>query len=310
MPRIILDCDPGHDDAIAMVLAAKHSDLLGITTVSGNVALKLTTHNALAVAQILDLDVPVYAGADRPLVIDPIHAEFIHGETGLGGPTLPALTRAVHPQHAVDFIIDTVRTTEDVWLVPTGPFTNIALALRQAPDIASRLAGIAVMGGSRSYGNVKIAAEFNIFHDPEAADIVFRSGVPIMMCGLDLTHQFMLYKGDIDSLRGIRNSVAGFTVELLEFFSQEYARAFFGDARAPLHDPCAVMTVTHPELFEFEDLYVVVELRGEHTRGMTVVDQRGVHNGLQRGAPPNVKVATTINRSGALDLLRKTLEAY
>jgi inosine-uridine nucleoside N-ribohydrolase len=293
-----------------MILAAKHSNLLGITTVSGNVALSSITHNALAVAQILDLDVAVYAGADRPLVVDAVHAEFIHGETGLGGPVLPELTRQVNPQHAVDFIVDTVRTTDDVWLVPTGPLTNIALALRQAPDIASRLAGIALMGGSRSYGNVKIAAEFNIFYDPEAADIVFRSGVPLIMCGLDLTHQFMLYKEDIDTLRGIDNRVAGFTVELLEFFSQEYARVFFGDVRAPLHDPCAVMTVTHPELFEFEDLYVVIELHGEHTRGMTVVDQRGVQRGLRSGPPPNVKVATTINRSGALALLRQTLEAY
>ncbi len=305
-PKLILDCDPGHDDAIAIMVAAQHSDLLGITAVGGNVALPLTTHNALITAQILGLDVPVFAGADRPLVAEPKHAEFIHGETGLGGPELPELTRTAERKHAVDFIIETVRSTPEVWLIPTGPLTNIALALRHAPDIASKVAGIAIMGGGQDFGNVTVTAEFNIWHDPEAADVVFRSGAPVIMCGLDLTHQFTLYEKDITMLRHIGNDVALFATDMLEYYSQAYANKFFGVPQAPLHDPCAVMTVTHPDMFTFKKRHVDIELHGTFTRGMTVVDRRGV----REEESANVNIAETIDSEAALALLKQTLEAY
>ena len=307
-PRIILDCDPGHDDALALLLAAQHCDLLGVTTVSGNASLENTTRNALLTLQIAGLDVPVYAGASRPLVESAQHAPDIHGESGLGGPVLPELTRQPTGHDAVRFIIDTVRQTDNVWLVAVGPLTNIALALRQAPDLAVKLAGISVMGGSAGSGNRTPTAEFNIWADPEAAHVVFASGVPLTMCGLNVTHQFMIYGADVAQIRALGNPAAAFAADLLGFYGQAYADAFFGRAEGPLHDPCAVLALTHPELFKFEMRHVAIELRGEHTRGMTVVDERG--NRAREAAPPNVQVAYKVDRDAALKLLIETLERY
>ena len=168
---IILDCDPGHDDAIAMVVAARHTNLLGITTVAGNAPLESTTHNAIVVRDLLGIDVPVHSGASRPLIAPPRHAGYVHGESGLDGADLPPPSGPPASRDAVGFIIDTVRSNDGVWLVPTGPMTNIALALRSAPDIASRIAGISFMGGGL-FGNRTPTAEFNIWADPEAAAIV------------------------------------------------------------------------------------------------------------------------------------------
>lgn len=305
-PRIILDCDPGHDDAVALLVAAQHAEVLGITTVSGNVPLRLTTHNALVTAQILDLDVPVHAGAQRPLVAEPKHAEFIHGETGLGGPDLPPLTREATSNDAVRFIIDTVRAHDDVWLVPTGPLTNVALALRSAPDLAARLAGISLMGGSASFGNVTPVAEFNIWADPEAAEAVFACGAPITMCGLNVTHQFMITEGDIAEIRAIGSAAATFVADMLAFYSDAYANTFSGRAEGPLHDPCAVLAVTHPELFHFEPRHVTVETRGQYTRGMAVVDARGVKEMKES----NASIAYTIERDRALEVLLGAIRAY
>ncbi|CAA9581748.1 MAG: Pyrimidine-specific ribonucleoside hydrolase RihB [uncultured Truepera sp.] len=306
MPRLLLDCDPGHDDALAILLAAKHSDLLGITTVSGNAPLTATTHNALLTLQIAGIEAPVYAGAARPLVAEAQHAPDIHGASGLGGPVLPELTQAAAGGDAVRFIVDTVRETDGVWLVAVGPLTNVALALREAPDIAARLAGISVMGGSAGFGNRTATAEFNIWADPEAAQVVFTSGVKLIMCGLNVTHQFMIYEDDVARIRALNNPVAEFAAELLSFYGQAYADAFFGRAEGPLHDPCAVLAVTHPDLLVTEPRHVEVELRGEHTRGMTVVDERGA----RASTKPNVQVAYRINREGALALLVETLGTY
>ena len=307
-PRISLDCDPGHDDALALLLAAKHCDLLGATTVSGNAPLTDTTRNALMTLQIAGLDIPVYAGAARPLIEEAKHAPDIHGESGLGGPVLPELTREPASRDAVRFIVDTVRQTDDVWLVAVGPLTNVALALREAPDITARLAGISIMGGSTGPGNRTPTAEFNIWADPEAAQVVFGSGVPLIMCGLNVTHQFMILEADVARIRALNNPTALFAADLLGFYGQAYADAFFGRAEGPLHDPCAVLALTHPELFEFTPRHVTVELRGEHTRGMTVVDERG--NRARDAAPPNVQVAYVINRDAALEVLTQTLESY
>ncbi len=307
-PRIILDCDPGHDDALALLFAVKHCDILGVTTVSGNAPLTHTTRNALLTLQIAGTDVPVYAGAARPLIKEAQHAPDIHGESGLGGPVLPELTRRPAGHDAVRFIVDTVRQTGDVWLVAVGPLTNVALALREAPDLASKLAGISIMGGSTGPGNRTQAAEFNIWADPEAAQMVFASGVPLIMCGLNVTHQFMIFEADVAQIRALGNPAASFAADLLGFYGQAYADAFFGRAEGPLHDPCAVLALTHPELFGLEPRHVTVELRGEHTRGMTVVDERG--HRARDATPPNVQVAYTIDRDAALKILIETLASY
>jgi inosine-uridine nucleoside N-ribohydrolase len=305
-PKVILDCDPGHDDAFAIMFAAKHCELLGITSVSGNVGLPLTTHNALIVTQLLNLEVPVHAGAAGPVIGVAAHAPDIHGKTGLGGPKLPKLTRKVASDNAVQFIIDTVRQHDDVWLVPVGPLTNIALAIRQAPDIVKRIKGISIMGGSNSHGNRTPAAEFNIYADPEAAEVVFTSGANLMMCGLNLTHQFRLSMSEVAAMKKMKNSVADFYGELLEFFLGTYSKRF-GVMEAPVHDVCAVLAVTHPDIIHFEPRRVDIELRGEHTRGMTLVDERDFRNVK---ANYNAQVGISINHKKGIKVLLETIAKY
>lgn len=301
MPRpcLILDCDPGHDDAIAMIAAARHAQLLGITTVSGNVGLELTTRNALVTTQIAGIDAPVFAGANRPLVAEPRHAEFIHGKSGLDGPELPPLKREAAGRDAVRFIVDTVRSREDVWLVAIGPLTNVALALRSAPDIGPRLAGIAIMGGGISFGNVTAAAEFNILADPEAAAIVFEAPVRRVLAPLDLTHQLLMGEEESAAFRATGTDSGRFVADLLDFYRRAYERRFSRKLPGPLHDPCAVLAVTHPEIFDRVDMHVVVELGGHHTRGMTLADRRGVYG----ASPANTQVLTTIDVPRARSLL-------
>jgi inosine-uridine nucleoside N-ribohydrolase len=306
-PPVVLDCDPGHDDAIAIAMAGRHTELLGITTVAGNVPLPLTTRNALAVVAVLGLDVGVHAGSPRPLVAEPRTAEFIHGATGLDGPELPAPLPDPASRDAVGFIVDTVRSRPgQVWIVATGPLTNVALALRTAPDLAEALAGISLMGGGVAFGNVTPAAEFNVLVDPEAADVVFRSGTRIVMAGLDVTHQWMVGPDVVARLRTTGGRAAAFGADLLSFYGEAYARAFSGVPAGPLHDPVAVLALTHPALFEVVPHHVVVELTGTHTRGMTVADLRGV----RRAAPANVELLTRIDAAAATELLVETLAAY
>ncbi len=305
-PKVILDCDPGHDDAFAIMFAARHCDLLGITTVSGNVGLPLTTHNALLMTQLLNIAIPVHAGAAGPLVGVAAHAPDIHGKTGLGGPKLPKLTRKVASDNAARFIIDTVRNHDDVWLIPVGPLTNIALAIRQAPDIVNRIKGISIMGGSNSHGNRTPAAEFNIYADPEAADVVFTSGATILMCGLNLTHQFKLGKPEVAALRNMKSDVATFFAEMLEFFQGTYSQRF-GVKEAPMHDVCAVLAVTHPDVIHFEPRHVDIELRGEHTRGMTLVDERDFRNSA---LAPNAQVGISIKRKKGIKVLLEAIASY
>ena len=305
---MILDCDPGHDDALAILLAAQHAELLGVTTVSGNAPLSATTRNALLTLQLGAIDVPVHAGAAKPLVGEPSYAPDIHGESGLNGPTLPELTREPVSGDAVGFIVDTVRAIDDVWLVAVGPLTNVALALQAAPDIATKLAGISVMGGSTGPGNRTPTAEFNIWADPEAAKVVFSSGARLVMCGLNLTHQFTLYEPDIAHIRGLGGPVPTFAAEMLDFYGHAYADAFFGRVECPLHDPCAVLAVTHPELLKVTPRHVAVETKGEYTRGMTVVDERGRR--ARDSALPNAEVAYGIDRDAALELFVQTFALY
>ena len=246
-PRVLLDCDPGHDDAMAIVAAARYAELVGIATVAGNAPLERTTHNALVVRDLLELDVPVHSGSPRPLVAHPHAAAFVHGESGLDGADLPTPTTPLDGTDAVAFIIETCRTIDDVWLVPVGPLTNIALALRTAPDIADRIAGISLMGGG-TFGNRTPTGEFNVWADPEAAAIVFDYGGPLLMAGLDVTHQFQATPERISEIAELPGTLAAVLSDLLTFFSDNYrARHDPGSIRgAAVHDPLAVFALDTP----------------------------------------------------------------
>lgn len=270
--RVILDCDPGHDDAFAILLAAasKQIELLGITTVVGNSYLENTTINARKVLDLFDLDIPVFPGCAKPLFRDVVIAPQIHGKSGLDGATLPPPKRKIEKMHAVDFIAQTLQKYEDVVLVPTGPLTNVALFMLRYPELRKRIALIVLMGGGIAFGNVTPVAEFNIFADPEAAKIVFSSGVPTVMVPLDLTHQVVATEKEADTLRSLGERFQ-IMADLLMFFKSTYKRVFNIDG-AILHDPCTIMYLTHPEIFESQDYYVDVETKGELTYGQTVVD--------------------------------------
>lgn len=277
-PRVIIDCDPGHDDALALIVAARHAEIVGITTVSGNAPLDATTRNALGIAELIGLGAPVHAGAAQPLREPPRHATHIHGPTGLGGPAPFEPGRVVASNDAASFIIDTVRAGPDgeIWLVPIGPMTNIALALQRAPDLADRVAGISFMGGSATTGNVTASAEFNVWADPEAAAQVLAAGVAtVRMSGLDLTRQFCVDDDFVALLAepaAQGHAVARFCVELLGFYLDRQ-QAATGRRAGPAHDVCAVLALSH-DLIEFVPRPVTVELDGAHTRAMTVVDLR------------------------------------
>jgi purine nucleosidase len=279
MPRkIIIDTDPGQDDAVAILtaLAAPEAlDVLGITTVAGNVPLHLTTANALRLVELADRrDVPVFAGADRPIRRPLVTAEHVHGKTGLDGANLPDPQHDPDPRHAVDFLVETLRNEPSgtVTLATLGPLTNIALALEQAPDIAGRIAGIVMMGGAYfEVGNITPTAEFNIYVDPEAADIVFRSGVPITQVPLDLSHQMLTTNARIAKFRGLGNRAGVATAELLEFF-ERFDEQKYGQEGGPLHDPCVIAWLLKPELFEGRQINVEIETQSELTMGATVAD--------------------------------------
>ncbi|WP_419945692.1 nucleoside hydrolase [Candidatus Poriferisodalis sp.] len=303
--KIILDCDPGHDDAMAILLAARECDVLAITTVSGNAPLHLTTANALLMCELAGLDIPVHSGADRPLLVPAAHAPRAHGATGLDGPPRPQVYLEATSADAVGCIISTVRTHDDVWLVPVGPLTNIALAIRQAPDIVGRIAGISLMGGAVGPGNVTPTAEFNIWADPHAALIVFRSGTRVLrMAGLNLTHQLCVGPEVIAALRADGGTVPTFMAGLFDFYLASYQERA-GLEAAPMHDPCAVLAVSRPELFSFGARHVDVEADGDLTRGMTVVDERPGTEAVR-----NCDVAYSIDAAAALDLIVDAVRNY
>jgi purine nucleosidase len=276
--KIILDCDPGHDDAIAILLAhgSPEIDLLAITTVVGNQTLDKVTRNALAVARIAGLTgVPIAAGCPRPLVREVSTAADIHGESGMDGPSLPEPTSEVDERHAVDLIIDTVMSHEPqtVTLVPTGGLTNIAMAVRKEPRIAERVKEVVLMGGGYHVGNWSAVAEFNIIIDPEAAHIVFNESWPLVMVGLDLTHQALAIPAVVDRVSAVGTGPARFVVELLEFFGTMYKKSQGFDA-PPVHDPCAVAYVIDSTVMTTRRVPLDVELTGALTVGMTVADFR------------------------------------
>jgi inosine-uridine nucleoside N-ribohydrolase len=304
-PKIILDCDPGHDDAIAIVVAARHTELLGITTVAGNAPLSATTRNAIIMRDLLGIDVPVHCGAERPFLAEPKHAGYVHGESGLDGADLPEPSGPPASTDAVGFIIDTCRANEGTWLVPVGPLTNIALALRAAPDLADRIAGISLMGGG-TYGNRSPLAEFNIWADPEAAAVVFEHAGPVIMAGLDVTHRFQATPARIDQVRALPGALAATLADLFVFFSDSYIRRHEDMAGAAVHDPVAVMALTHPHLFTAAERHVAVETRGDHTRGMTVIDRRSLLDRFD----PNTTVLTSIDDEVAFQVIVDAIAHY
>jgi inosine-uridine nucleoside N-ribohydrolase len=294
-PRVLIDCDPGHDDVIAIAVAAAHADIVGITTVGGNSTLTNTTRNALIATDIFELThVPVHVGAATPIsAIIQRHPTEAHGTTGLDGPVLPQPSRQATGNNAVDFIIESSRSHEGMWIVAIGPLTNIALALRQDPSIATRISGISIMGGSLKQGNSTATAEFNVWFDADAAAEVFDAAATnralhLRMCGLDLTEQVAVDATFVDALANTPTRAARFCEELMTFYRAFSVRLAGLDAdaqpdlaaavKAPLFDPCAVLAVTHPELFVMNQRNVVVETEGRYTRGMTVADLRSWAN--------------------------------
>ncbi|NUK91812.1 nucleoside hydrolase [Streptomyces lunaelactis] len=289
---IIIDCDPGHDDAIAIMLAAGDPaiDLLAITTVAGNQTVEKTTLNARRVCTVAGITgVPIAAGCAQPLVQPLLVADDVHGDSGMDGPQFAEPTVDVVPEHAVDLMYRILTEhPEPVTLVPTAPLTNIALLLTRYPDAAEHIREIVLMGGSTERGNRTPAAEFNIHVDPEAADIVFRSGVPVTMCGLNVTHQALATPEVLARLEGLGTELGRTCAQLMTYFAATYRR-LWGFASPPLHDPVAVARVIDPAIVHCVDASVAVELRGQHTRGATVVD---LHQYLDR--PVNARVAVTL----------------
>ena len=300
---MIIDCDPGVDDAMAIIAAARWADLVGITTVAGNVPLEHTTANACRLRSLLGLDVEVHAGADGPLVGEQEFARHVHGETGLGDVVLPEPDRGPDSDDAVGYLVETTRSEEGLHLVPIGPLTNVALALRADPGLADRVASITIMGGSAlGVGNVSAAAEFNVFADPEAADEVFRSGARLTMLGLNLTHQVRMGAIHAAECSTIGSPVGDAMAGLLEFYTV-FHLAEEEVADGPVHDPCAVLAVTHPELFTLEARSVRVELTGTHTRGMTLVDERGT----SATAEANCRVAYGVDADAVIALVMEAV---
>lgn len=305
---IILDCDPGHDDAIAMLLALGSPELevRAITTVAGNQTLDKTTRNALQVLTVAGVThVPVAAGMDRPLVAELVTAPHVHGESGLEGPVLPEPAFAPDPRHAVDLLIETcLASAEPLVLVPTGPLTNVAMALLRAPRIREKIGRVVLMGGSAGEGNITPAAEFNVWVDPEAAHVVFTSGLDVTMIGLDVTHQAILGRQDGEAYRALGTPVGRLVADLLDYFNRFYDRVYPDFGGAAIHDAVAVAAVFRPDLVRTRSLFVAVELGGTHTRGRTVVDLRGV-----TGRPPNARVGFELDRAGFKALLFERIRA-
>ncbi|MFM1648212.1 pyrimidine-specific ribonucleoside hydrolase RihA [Aeromonas salmonicida] len=306
---VILDCDPGHDDAIALILALASPELkvLAVTTSAGNQTQEKTLNNALRILTLLGRDdIPVAAGAPKPLARELIIADNVHGESGLDGPTLPDPAFAPQAMTGLELMAKCLRESpEPVTLVPTGPLTNIALLLAAHPELKPNIARIVLMGGAAGAGNWTPAAEFNIYVDPEAADMVFKSGIPITMCGLDVTHEAQVMDEDIARVRTITNPVAQCVAGLLDFFMIYHRDPKWGFAGAPLHDPCTIAWLLAPALFHGVECRVDIETRGLHTVGMTVVDRYQL-----TGKPANALVLLGLDRPGFIDLLVERLRFF
>jgi purine nucleosidase len=304
---IIIDTDPGQDDAVAILLALASPELevLGITAVAGNVPLALTEINARKICELAGrTDIKVFSGANRPMLRELVTAEHVHGRTGLDGPVLPEPTMKLEEQHGVDFIIDTImqRGAGTVTLCTLGPLTNIGLALVREPRIASRIKCIVAMGGGFfEGGNVTPTAEFNIYVDPQAARLVFDSGIPLTLIPLDCTHQALTTRGRVDQFRIMTNRTGPATAQLLDFF-ERFDEQKYGTDGGPLHDPCVIAWLLQPELFTSRHVNVSIECESELTMGMTVIDWWRV---TSRQA--NATVCRNIDSDGFFKLLTERL---
>lgn len=302
--KIIIDTDPGQDDAVAILLALASPDeleLLAITCVAGNVPLELTAKNARVVCELAGhTDVPVHAGCDRPLARDLVTAEHVHGKTGLDGADLPDPVMPLSDLHGVEAIIHHVRREPpgSVTLVPIGPLTNVATALQRAPDIAERLGGIVLMGGAYfEVGNITPTAEFNIYVDPEAGDIVFKSGAPITVMPLDVTHKALITKERLERIAAIGTAVSDAVSGWLDFY-ERFDLEKYGAAGGPLHDPCTIAWLLKPELFTGRHINVEIETQSDLTRGMTVADWWRVTD-----RAPNATFIGDVDAEGFFELL-------
>ncbi|HFP9334654.1 TPA: pyrimidine-specific ribonucleoside hydrolase RihA [Raoultella planticola] len=306
---IILDCDPGHDDAIAIVLAlaSPELDVKAITSSAGNQTPEKTLRNVLRMLTLLQRqDIPVAGGARKPLMRELIIADNVHGESGLDGPALPEPDFAPQSVTAVELMAKTLRESpQPVTIVATGPQTNVALLLNSHPELHDKIARIVMMGGAMMLGNWQPAAEFNIYVDPEAAEIVFQSGIPVVMAGLDVTHRAQIHGLDIERFRQLGNPVATIVAELLDFFMEYHKDAKWGFTGAPLHDPCTIAWLLKPHLFTSVERWVGVETQGKYTQGMTVVDYY-----FLTGNQPNTTVLLDVDRDGFVDLLAERLAFY
>ena len=306
--KIIIDTDPGQDDAVAILLALaspQDLDLLGITAVAGNVPLALTARNTRIICELAGkADVPVFAGCDAPMRRALVTAEHVHGKTGLDGIELPAPDMALQDAHAVDFIVRSLRDhpAGSITLCPLGPLTNIATAFRQAPDIIDKVAEIVLMGGAYfQVGNITPAAEFNIYVDPEAADIVFKSGAQLTVMPLDVTHKALTTGPRVEAFRALGTPVGHAVAAWTDFF-ERFDMAKYGSAGAPLHDPTVIAYLLTPNLFSGRHVNVEIETRSDLTRGMTVADWWGV---TERA--PNARFIGDIDAEGFYALLTDRL---
>lgn len=308
-PRpIIIDCDPGQDDALAILMALGSSEeleVLAVTAVAGNVPLSLTELNARKLVELAGRsDIPVHAGCDRPLEREMVTAEHVHGRTGLDGTELPEPATPLADAHAVDAIIETLRARPGkVTLCPLGPLTNVASAMTKAPDIIGHIEEIVLMGGAIAEGNITPSAEFNIYADPHAAEVVFESGAKVTMLGLDVTHQVLATQERLETIAALETDVGRAVVGLLEFYNI-YDQTRRNRPGAPMHDPCVIAYLLQPDLFAGRHCHVAIETEGKHTMGRTVVDWSGR---ARSSTTPNATVIHEVDADGFFDLLIERL---
>lgn len=304
--KIIIDCDPGHDDAINLLLAAKNPNLeiIGITVEAGNQTIEKTTLNTLNLVQYLDIDVPVSKGDGKPLKRSPMTCAAIHGESGLDGFTFPKLYKKLDNRNAVTLIHDLLESNNNVILIPTGPLTNIAKVLITYPELKKNIKSIILMGGSIGHGNVTPAAEFNILCDPEAADIVFNSGLDVYMIGLDVTRKALVLPEVMERMKKINNKASKLFNDLMVVFNQNQKK-IFGFSGAPLHDPGTIISLLNKDVFDFKKMNVVIDVTGGPSYGRTNCDQFDyLHQ------PKNAYVAVNINVGEYWNEVEKGIKNY
>ncbi len=315
MTKLLIDCDPGHDDAVAILYAAKHLDLVGITTVFGNNTVDNTTRNALAVCALGGIEVPVAKGFAGPFVGEAPFALDAHGKSGMDGAELPAPTRDPLDIHAVEFLIETASEYRgELTVAIIGAHTNVAVALKLEPRLREWIRGFTIMGGSAGVGNVTPVGCINVVSDPESASVVFSSGVPITWIGYELTRTVLIEQRDIERLRREGGAVSKAVADLASFYKASYER-IYGISGAPMHDVCAIVPFVRPGLIAHEDVAATVELGGGLTRGMTVIDRRGIRPGTttdarRRVPPANARLAVRADVRVVIDDVVATLLAY